>query len=79
MPYLTKSRLTIRHFETGEFIDDLEVDAVVEGQRDEHKCLLQPGGVNFRTEKGKTFFLPFTKFCFVFNRRPEPKAKRRAA
>ena len=66
--FLTKQRLCIRHKETGEYIEPLEIDAVVDGERDEFHNLLSDGGVQFRTGAGKTFFLRFKEFFFCFGR-----------
>jgi hypothetical protein len=66
--FLTKQRLCIRHKETGEYIEPVEIDQVVDGERDEFHNLLSDGGVQFRTGAGKTFLLKFTQFMFCFNR-----------
>ncbi len=45
---------------------DLTLEAVFDGERDEYKNLLQEGGIQFCTPKGKTWFLRFSEFAFVF-------------
>ena len=54
------------HFCAGNERFDLTVEDVFEGERDERRCLSQEGGVMFRTEKGKKWFLKFSEFAFVF-------------
>ena len=66
--FLTKQRICIRHKETGEYIEPLEIDNVHEGERDQFHNLISDGGVTFRTGVGKTFDLLFKQFMFVFNR-----------
>lgn len=54
------------HFYAGNERFDLTVEDVFEGERDERRVLSQEGGVMFRTEKGKKWFLKFSEFAFVF-------------
>lgn len=68
--FLTKQRLCIRHKETGEYIEPLEIEHVFDGERDERHNLTSDGGVIFRTGAGKTFTMLYKQFWFVFNYQP---------
>jgi hypothetical protein len=54
------------HFYASNERFDLTIDDVYDGERDEQKTLTQEGGVMFRTEKGKKWFLKYSEFAFVF-------------
>lgn len=74
----TVETLSIRLKADGKYVHGLTVDSSTDGPRStavlpaEHRkgslgVLLSPGGVNFKTAKGKDFYLKFTEFSFVFN------------
>ena len=44
----------------------LTIEEVWEGERDERHVLQSEGGVSFRTEKGKKWFMHFHEFAIVF-------------
>jgi hypothetical protein len=51
-------------------VERLEIEDVIEGSRDKQHVLTDGGGVLFRNEKRKLWFVPFTEFSFIFNRAP---------
>jgi hypothetical protein len=62
---MNPSTILIHFYATNERFD-LTIEDVHEGERNERGELTQEGGVNFRTEKGKKWFLKFSEFAFVF-------------
>lgn len=60
--------------QSGDLIGDLEIEDVVDGPR-EKGVLLFEGGIRFRTERRKSFFLKFSEFSFVVNPTPATMAR----
>lgn len=59
----------------GSVVEDMVIEAAYDGERDQLRNLLQEGGVLFTTPKGKKFFLKYSEFAFIINRRaPAPEA-----
>lgn len=54
------------HFYAGNERFDLTIEDVYEGERNEQRALTQEGGIMFRTDKGKKWFLKFSEFAIVF-------------
>jgi hypothetical protein len=65
----------IRLTADGSIVEDMEIDEVYEGERDKQRCLIQEGGILFRTPERKRFFLKFSQFSFLFRRNPNVKAE----
>ena len=61
------NRHTIRLHGDGHILENISVEGAYDGERDKKGTLLAPGGVEFRTEKGKKLFLKYTEFSFLFN------------
>ena len=64
-------RHVIRLHADGHVLPGMQLLDVYEGERTKNGTLVSSGGVEFRTPKGKKFFLCFNEFSFVFNV-PEP-------
>lgn len=67
---------TVQLRKGGDRFDDLEIEDVYDGDRDESRALLTEGGVMFRTLKGKRWFMKFSEFSFVLNE-PDARATQR--
>jgi hypothetical protein len=61
------SRHTIRLHGDGHVIENLELVAAYDGERDKFGTLVSQGGVEWRTEKGKKFFCKYSEFSFLIN------------
>lgn len=55
---------TIRLHADGHLIEGLELLDVYEGERDKFHNLQSDGGIEFRTPRGKKFFVTFPEFSF---------------
>lgn len=53
-------------WESRERFDDMEIVEVYDGERDEKRNLQGEGGVLFRTNGRKNWFIKFSEFSFVF-------------
>jgi hypothetical protein len=62
-----RTGFTIRATKNGEVHETsgLSIENVFEGERDNCRNLISEGGVEFRAQSGKRFFLRFTQFSFV--------------
>ena len=58
---------TIRLHGDGHVLENMELLASYDGERDKQGVLQSQGGVEFRTPKGKKLFLKFSEFSFLFN------------
>ena len=60
----------IRLHGDGHVLENVQIEAAYDGERDKKGVLTAPGGVEFRTEKGKKLFLKYIEFSFLFNHSP---------
>lgn len=60
-------RHTIRLHADGHVLPGMELLASYDGERTKLGTLVSSGGVEFRTPKGKKFFVTYGEFSFVIN------------